>query len=118
MKTYARTLDLKDDPAIIAAYDAHHEAVWAEVERGLLAIGIERMRIWRLGRRLFMLMATIDAFDPETDFARYMVSDSRIREWQSLMESYQEPVADADTGEWWADMRLVYDLGNAATPEQ
>jgi L-rhamnose mutarotase len=110
MKTYARTLDLKDDPAMIAAYDAHHQAVWPEVERGLLTIGIERMRIWRLGRHLFMLMETTDSFDPEKDFARYMASDPRIREWQSLMESYQEPVAEAAPGVWWADMQLVYTL--------
>ena len=118
MKTYARALDLTDDPAIIAAYDAHHQAVWPEVERGLITIGIERMRIWRLGRRLFMLMETIDAFDPETDFARSMASDPRIREWQSLMESYQEPVPEAARGEWWADMSIVYDLGNSATGDR
>lgn len=110
MKQYGRTLNLKDDPAIIQRYDEYHRHVWPEVERGLRAIGIERMLIWRLGRRLFMLMETVDAFDPERDFARYMESDPRIREWQALMETFQEPVADAKPGEWWADMDLVYQL--------
>ncbi len=110
MKTYGRTLNLKDDPAIIERYIAHHRAIWPEVARGLCAIGIEGMRIWLLGRRLFMLMETTDDFDPERDWARYMDSDPRIREWQDLMASFQEPVPEAKPGEWWADMELVFSL--------
>ena len=110
MKRYARTLNLKDDQAVIQHYLDYHRRVWPEVERGLRAIGIERMLIWRLGRRLFMLMEAVDGFDPERDFARYMDSDPRIREWQALMETFQEPVPEANPGEWWADMELVYDL--------
>jgi len=110
MKQYGRTLNLKDDPTIIQRYDAYHRAVWPEVERGLRGIGIQRMLIWRLGRRLFMLMETTDDFDPERDFGRYMESDPRIQEWQTLMETFQEPVPEAQPGEWWADMELVYAL--------
>ena len=110
MKQYAQTLHLKDDPALIERYVAHHRAVWPEVERGLRAIGIRRMLIWLLGRRLFLYMETGDDFDPERDFARYLESDARIREWQDLMASMQEPVPEARPGEWWAEMRLVYRL--------
>lgn len=112
MKRYAQTLNLKDDPAIIDRYVEHHRTVWPEVERGLRAIGIEQMLIWRLGRRLFMVMETEDAFDPVRDFARYMEGDPRIREWQTLMESLQEPVPEAQPGEWWAEMELVYALSS------
>lgn len=114
MKAYGRTLNLKDDPEIIRRYVDYHREVWPEVQRGLLSIGIERMRIWLLGRRLFMLMETSDDFDSERDFARYMESDPRIREWQALMESFQEPVPEATKGEWWADMELVFDLGTGS----
>ena len=110
MKTYAQTLDLKDGSDIIAAYDEHHRAVWPEVQRGLRAIGIERMQIWRLGRRLFMLMETVDAFDPDRDFARYIESDPRIREWQEMMASLQQPAPEAQTSELWANMQLVFEL--------
>jgi L-rhamnose mutarotase len=110
MKRYARTIDLKDDPDVITRYDAHHAAVWPEVERGLRAIGIERMLIWRLGTRLFMLMETVDDFDEERHWARYVESDPRVPEWQSLMESMQQPAPGAKPGEWWADMDLVFAL--------
>ena len=110
MKHYAQTLNLKNDPAVIDRYVEYHRRVWPEVERGLRAIGITQMRIWLLGRRLFMLMETVDEFDLIRDFARYMEGDPRIREWQSLMETFQEPVPEAKPGEWWAGMELVYTL--------
>jgi L-rhamnose mutarotase len=110
MKRYAQTINIKDDPAVIDRYVAEHRAVWPEVERGLRGIGIETMRIWRLGRRLLMVMETSDAFDPDVDWPRYMTSDPKIAEWQSLMESLQEPVAEASEAEWWAAMDLVYEL--------
>jgi len=110
MKVYGQTLNLKDNPAIINRYLEHHHHVWPEVEQGLRAIGIKRMLIWILGRRLFMFMETEDGFDPARDFARYEASDPKTREWQALMASMQEPVTEAKQGELWAEMKLAYAL--------
>ena len=110
MKQYGRTLNLKDDAGIIERYLEYHRSVWPEVEAGLRAIGIHRMLIWILGRRLFMFMETEDHFDPVRDFARYEADDPRAREWQQLMASMQEPVPEAAPGELWAEMRLAYRL--------
>ncbi len=57
-----------------------------------------------------MFIETADDFDPERDFAAYESSDPRVREWQDLMASLQEPVPGARPGEWWAEMELVYSL--------
>lgn len=111
MKQYGRTINLKDDPEVLRRYAEYHRAVWPEVERGLKSIGIRRMMIWMMGRQLFMFMETGDGFDPEADFARYEASAPRIKEWQDLMASFQEPVAGAPLGQLWADMKLVYSLG-------
>jgi len=110
MKQYGRTLNLKDDPRVIETYLEYHRAVWPEVEAGLRGIGIHRMLIWILGRRLFMFLETDDAFDPERDFPRYEKGHPRIKEWQDLMASMQEPVPDAAPGELWAEMQLAYRL--------
>ena len=110
MKCYGRTINLKNDPEIVRRYIEYHRAVWPEVERGLKSIGIQRMTIWMLGRHLFMLMETTDEFDEARDWPRYEASHPRIKEWQTLMASFQEPVADAQPGEWWADMKQVFDL--------
>jgi L-rhamnose mutarotase len=110
MKQYGQTINLKADPKLIETYLEHHRNVWPEVEAGLRAIGIRRMLIWMLGCRLFMFMETEDGFDPARDFARYEASHPRIREWQQLMASMQEPVPEARPGEWWAEMKLAYSL--------
>jgi L-rhamnose mutarotase len=110
MKQYGRTLNLKDDPKVIETYLEYHRAVWPEVESGLRAIGIHRMLIWILGRRLFMFLETTDSFDPARDFPRYETGHLRIKEWQDLMASMQEAVPEAAPGELWAEMSLAYRL--------
>jgi L-rhamnose mutarotase len=110
VKRYGQTIKLKDDPATIARYVEYHRNAWPEVVRGLKSIGIQRMLIFMHGRQLFMYMETDDGFDMERDFPRYEASSARIKEWQDLMASMQEPVADARPGEWWARMELVFTL--------
>lgn len=110
MKQFAMTLNLKDDAALIGKYKAHHRNVWPEVVASLKAVGILDMKIYLLGRRMFMVLNTINEFNPETDFARYLTLDPRCREWEDLMGEFQEPVPEAAPGEKWAYMEQVFDL--------
>lgn len=116
MKTFAQALDLVDDPARIEEYERHHRAAWPEVVAGLRRIGIERMRIWRTGPRLFMVFEAPDDFDPDRDYQSY-TDDPRCREWDELMRTYQRRIPTADTadGGWWTAMDLVFDLEGQAT---
>ena len=34
----------------------------------------------------------------------------KAAEWDELMRTFQEPVAEARPGEWWASMECVFDL--------
>lgn len=117
MKTFAQTLDLVDDPERIAEYDRHHASVWPEVLRGLRAIGVRGMRIWRTGPRLFMVFEAPDDFDPARDYQSY-TDDPRCREWDALMRAYQRriPTAVPGDGDWWTTMELVFDQEAAADP--
>ena len=54
MKSFAMTLNLKDDPELIAQYTEYHRNTWPEVPDGLKSLGIENMKIFLHGRRLFM----------------------------------------------------------------
>ena len=40
-KRYCLTLDLKDDPRLIAEYKKHHERVWPEILESIKSSGIE-----------------------------------------------------------------------------
>ena len=109
MKSYGRTLMLQDDPAKIEAYKRHHRAVWPEVLAALRGTGITDMKIYLLGRRMFMYMTTVDDFDPAANMARYAASP-RVQEWEELMQTLQERAPEAPPDQWWADMELVFDL--------
>jgi len=109
MKAYGLTLCLRDDPDAIAAYRRYHQAVWPQVCARLREVGVQTMRIFLRGRRLFMYVEADDAFDPRRDFAR--VNDDPVSaEWNALMATFQERAPEADTNEWWALMELVFDL--------
>ena len=109
MTRVVQALDLKDGPGVVEAYLAHHRAVWPEVEASLRRIGIRRLDIYRLERRLVMVMETDDDFDGTAAFGRHM-ADPRCREWEELMKTFQEKVPGAAPDEWWAEMEPVYHL--------
>lgn len=108
------TLNLKDDPAAIAAYRRHHESVWPEVLHSLRQVGVESMDIHLLGRRLVMIVEMADGLDYRTAFRVHASSSSRVAEWEDLMKGLQEPPAEARPGEWWAVMEPVFHMGLSA----
>ncbi len=109
MQAYGMALDLRDDPALIARYKREHANVWPEVVARLREVGVTEMKIYLLGRRMFMYCETRDGFDPKKDFARSN-DDPTYRRWDELMRTLQEQVPEAEPGDWWAQMELVFDL--------
>ena len=109
MQFYGMTLLLKDDPALIARYEEEHRRAWPAVLERLRGSGVRAMKIFLLGRRMFMYCETIDGFDPDRDFPR-LLEDPVYRRWDELMRTMQERVPEAAPGEWWARMKLVFDL--------
>jgi L-rhamnose mutarotase len=110
MKFYGLTLNLKDDPQIIAQYKEYHRNPWPEPLAGLGEVGVLDMKIFLLGRRMFMYMTTTDDFDPHTAFDGYTEKYPKAADWDALMRTFQEKVPEAGEGEWWAQMEPVFDL--------
>ena len=106
-------VDLKDDPAAIATYVEHHQRVWPEVLRSLREAGIQRMDILLLGRRLVMIVESRGDF--RDAFESRVASDPKVAQWETLMRSLQEPAPGRRDGEWWAEMRPVFQF-NATEP--
>jgi L-rhamnose mutarotase len=112
MKSYAKTILLKNDPGKIAEYRRHHDQIWPEVVASFRKVGVLDMRIWLIGNRLFMVMDTEDDFDPDTSLEKYVQLDPQNDRWENLMASYQEPVPEARPGEHWADLELVFRMSD------
>jgi L-rhamnose mutarotase len=106
MKRYAFTVLLKDDPEVIRRYDEYHENVWPEVLDLNRKMGVKRNYIFRFGRQLFMFLEAADDFDLERDIAKY-ADNPRVREWDTLMRGFQQPVPGAPEGSTWVEMREV-----------
>ena len=108
MKQYCLALDLKDDPAMIAEYEAHHKRVSPEILASICDSGIQRMEIFRAGNRMFMIIEVIDSFDFENK-ARMDAGNPLVQEWETLMWKYQQPLPFAKPGEKWVLMNKFFD---------
>ena len=109
MKYIGLTIDLKDDPRLIAAYKEHHRHVWPEIEASLRRAGIQRSRIFLLGRRMFMYMELTDDGEGASYVQRYL-EEPKAGEWEKLMAPFFEVVPEAKPGETWALMEPIYGL--------
>lgn len=109
MKRYALALDLKDDPALIAEYEAYHKKIWPEIEKSIRDSGIENMEIYRIGNRLFMLMEVSDDFSFEQKAKKDSVNP-KVLEWEELMWKYQQALPMAKPGEKWLLMKKIFQL--------
>ena len=60
-----RTLELRDDPQLIAEYRRRHSrgAIWPEILAGIREVGILEMEIYLLDTRLFMIVEVPVGFD-------------------------------------------------------
>jgi L-rhamnose mutarotase len=106
---YCLTLDLKDDPQLIAEYKRHHERIWPEITASLKESGIEDAEIYLLGTRLFMILQVNDEFSFEAK-AEADRENPKVREWEELMWKYQSPLPQAKAGEKWILMERIFKL--------
>jgi L-rhamnose mutarotase len=109
MKRYCLTLDLKDDPALIAEYEAHHKKGRPEILKSIRDAGITEMQIYRYGNRLFMIMEVDDTFSFERK-NEMDKSNLKVQEWEDLMWTYQQAVPNAAKGEKWVLMDSIFKL--------
>ncbi|MCB0549281.1 MAG: L-rhamnose mutarotase [Phaeodactylibacter sp.] len=109
MKRHCLTLDLKDDPTLIAEYEAYHRAVWPDILESIRNAGITGMEIYRLGNRLFMIMETTDDFSFEQK-AAMDAANPKVQEWEELMWRFQQPLPGAQAGEKWMVMERIFEL--------
>ena len=108
-KRYCLTLDLKDDPALIAEYRRYHQKIWPEITSSIKESGIVDMEIYLLGTRMFMIMEVDEQFSFDTK-AKADCENPKVREWEELMWKFQKPLPQAKAGEKWLVMERIFKL--------
>jgi L-rhamnose mutarotase len=109
MQRYCLALDLKPDPTLIAEYEAHHRAVWPEIIASIREAGIERLEIYRIEQRLFMILEAGATFSFEKK-SKADSENAKVQQWEALMWRYQQALPSAKPGEKWLLMEQVFVL--------
>jgi len=111
MTRHVLILDLKDDPDLIARYEAYHRpgGVPDAVLRSIRDAGIAEMEIHRSGNRLVMVMDTTAAFDPAAKAAAD-AADPAVVAWEALMDAYQQRLPWAPAGVKWLEAERIFAL--------
>ena len=109
MKRYCLALDLKNDPQLIAEYEAYHKNVWPEILASIKDAGISKMEIYRIMNRLFMIIETTDDFSFEEKSKEDAINE-QVQQWEELMWKYQQALPAAKPGEKWILAEKIFEL--------
>ena len=113
VKRYCQTLDLKDDPDLIAEYRKRHSEAeaWPEIRNGIKEVGILEMEIYILGTRLFMIVETPLDFDWDSAMNKLAALPLQA-EWEEYMSIFQVSEPGASSAEKWKLMDRMFHLYN------
>lgn len=111
VKRFCQTLDLKDNPELIAEYRRRHSEgeAWSEIIEGIREVGILEMEIYLLGTRLFMIVEAPVDFDWDKSMAR-LSTLPRQQEWEDYMAEFQVAAQGASSNEKWQMMERIFHL--------
>ena len=111
VKRYVQTMDLRDDPQLIAEYKRRHsqEKAWPEILAGIREVGILDMQIFILGTRLVMIVETPVDFEWDRAMAR-LATLPRQQEWEDYMAIFQQCAEGATSDEKWQMMERMFYL--------
>jgi L-rhamnose mutarotase len=111
MKRYCFALDLVNDQSLIEEYKDFHRNFWPELREHTLRSGIEKLEIYLVVNRLFMIWETADDFDPDHSPADPNDSRARLsRKWEKLMSRYQQTIPGCRKGEKWVAMEKIFEI--------
>ena len=111
VKRYCRTLELRDNPELIAEYRRRHseDGIRRQVIEGIREVGILEMEIYLVGTRLFMIVETPLDFDWDSAMAR-LATLPRQQEWEDYMSEFQAAEKGASSDEKWRMMERIFHL--------
>lgn len=109
MQRFCLTLDLKDDPQLIAEYERYHQKIPEAIEKSIRDAGILDLQIYRWGTRLFMILEAEEAFTFEKK-AQMDAANPAVQAWETLMWQFQAPLPQAKPGEKWLLMDKIFQL--------
>lgn len=111
VKRYCQTLNLKNNPVLIAEYRRIHSKAeaWPEIRKGIRSVGILEMEIYLVGTTLFMIVETPMDFDWKTAMEK-LAHLPRQKEWEDYVARFQECEPGSTSSEKWKLMERIFYL--------
>ena len=111
VKRYCQTLNLKDNPELVAEYRKRHAEgeVWPETLAAIREVGILEMEIYILDTKLFMIVETPLDFEWDSAMAK-MATLPRQEVWEAYMAVFQQAEAGASSADKWQLMERMFHL--------
>ena len=111
VKRYCRTLELRNNPELIAEYRRRHseDGIRRQVIEGIREVGILEMEIYLVGTHLFMIVETPVDFDWDSAMARLATLPGQ-QEWEDYMAEFQVAEQGASADEKWRMMERIFYL--------
>lgn len=111
IKRYVQTMELRDNPELIALYrKAHSESeAWPEIINGIKEVGILEMELYILGSRLVMIVDMPADLDWDEVMAR-LATMPKQAEWEDYVAQFQQCVKGSTSDEKWHMMERMFHL--------
>lgn len=109
VKRWVQTMDLRDNPELIAEYRHRHAEgqIWPEILQGIKDCGLFEMEIYILGTRLVMICEGPADLDWD-EAMRKMGSGPRQAEWEDFMAIFQNCERGQSSCEKWKMMERMF----------
>jgi len=111
MQRLVYALDLHDDPALIAEYEAWHRSdrIWPSIVDSLRSAGLINLEIFRTGNRMVLIIDAPDHFSPDAKAAAD-AGNPEVQAWERLMWTFQKALPWAPAGTKWLLMDRIFSL--------
>jgi L-rhamnose mutarotase len=111
VKRFVQTMELRDDPELIALYRKAHseEECWKEIVEGIRAVGILEMELYILGTRLVMIVDAPTDFNWDEAMSR-LATLPRQAEWEQYVARFQKCAEEQRSDEKWQMMERMFHL--------
>ncbi len=111
VKRFVQTMELRDDPELIALYRKAHseEECWKEIIEGIRAVGILEMELYILGTRLVMIVDAPADFNWDEAMSR-LATLPRQAEWEQYVARFQKCAEGQRSDEKWQMMERMFHL--------
>lgn len=109
---YVFAVQLKDDSVKIEEYLNYHKEIWPEVELGFRKAGYKSIRMYRFENYITMIIQVPKNSDLDVIGKSEELNTEKIKEWNSLMTTYQKGLPGTTPETTWVPLDKMYEFQN------